>query len=123
MKLNFRKGDLVAVGAVLLLAILVGLCFLPKHTGQAPVAEIYQDGTLVRTVSLEQDQQFPLTGRYTNTVTVESGKIAITASDCPGADCVHSGFSGTAGRSIVCLPNGVELRIVAGEADVDFVVG
>ena len=122
-RLRFQKGDLVAVGLVILLAVTVGLCFLPRRTEADCVAQIYQNGELVKAVSLEEDQQFTLTGSYTNTVTVADGKIAITASDCPGGDCVHSGFSGSVGRSIVCLPNGVEIRVVAGEADVDFVVG
>ena len=64
-----------------------------------------------------------ITGTYSNTITVEEGKIAITASDCPGEDCVHSGAIHTSGRSIVCLPNGVEVRVVSAQSDVDFVVG
>ena len=49
--------------------------------------------------------------------------IAITGSDCPGEDCVHSGWIKASGRSIVCLPNKVEIRIVGQSDDVDFVVG
>ena len=122
-KLGFRKGDLLAVGLVILLAAAVGLCFLPEQDHAPGMAEIYRGGELVKTVSLEQDQEFTVAGSYTNTITVRDGKIAITASDCPGEDCVHSGFSGSANRSIVCLPNGVEIRIVQGDRDVDFVVG
>jgi len=46
----------------------------------------------------------------------------IAESTCPGNDCVHSGKIHSAGRSIVCLPNRVEIRIT-GESDVDYVVG
>lgn len=122
-RLRFQKGDLIAVGFVILLAVCVGLCFLPGKNQDECMARIYRDGTLIQTVSLEKDCEFTVTGSYTNTITVKNGKIAITASDCPGEDCVHSGFIGTSGRSIVCLPNGVEIRIAAGEPDVDFVVG
>ena len=66
---------------------------------------------------------FEVTGKYTNLIIVENGSIAITASDCPGEDCVHSGAITAPGRSIVCLPNGVEVRVVGQSADVDFVVG
>ena len=122
-KLTFQKGDLIAVGLVVLLAVIVGLCFLPRRTDAACVAQIYQNGELIKTLSLEEDQEFTVTGSYTNTVTVKDGRIAVTASDCPGEDCVHSGSAGSVGRSIVCLPNALEIRITAGEADVDFVVG
>ena len=54
---------------------------------------------------------------------INDGASACTASDCPGQDCVHSGAIHTAGRSLVCLPNRVEIRVVSGGSDVDFVVG
>ena len=87
------------------------------------MAEVYQGGELVKTVPLDVDTSFRITGRYLNTVTVENGKIAITASNCPGEDCVHSGAIHAAGRSLVCLPNEVEVRVVNAKSDVDFVVG
>ena len=78
---------------------------------------------MVRRVSLDTSVEFSVTGDYMNTVTVRDGKIAVTESDCPGGDCVHSGWIGTSGRSIVCLPNRMEIRIVSATGDVDFVVG
>lgn len=121
--LRFRKGDMVAVLIVALLAVLVAVCFLPKGSSDAVVAEVYQNGELVETLPLTEDASLVITGTYSNTITVEEGKIAITASDCPGEDCVHSGAIHTSGRSIVCLPNGVEVRVVRAQSDVDFVVG
>lgn len=121
--LQFHKGDILAIAVVVILAVLVAVCFLPKGSSDAVVAEVYQDGELLRTLSLGENTSFVVTGTYTNTITVEDGKIAITASDCPGEDCVHSGTIHTSGRSIVCLPNGVEVRVVSAQSDVDFVVG
>lgn len=122
MRLQFQKGDIAVVAAVVLLALLVFLCFLPGR-GTAAVAQVYQNGELIKTVSLTEPQEFTLTGLYSNTVTVRDGKIAVTASNCPGEDCVHCGWIDSAGRSIVCLPNGVEIRVVTDNSDVDFVVG
>ena len=123
MGLRFRKGDVIAIVAVVLLAVLVFTLFLPDGTDARARAEIYINGKLVRTVSLNTPQQFTLTGQYSNTITVSGSKIAITESDCPGKDCVRCGQVGSAGRLIVCLPNALEIRIVSGDGDVDFVVG
>lgn len=123
MRLRFQKGDYLAVAVTLLLAAAVFLAFLPRETGDTPMVEIYLDGTLVRRVSLDTPGEFSVTGDYINTVTVRDGKIAVTESDCPGEDCIHSGWIGTSGRSIVCLPNRMEIRIVSAPGDVDFVVG
>ena len=122
-KMRFQKGDCIAIAAVLLLAVFVALCFLPRNRAEGTLAEVYHNGEKIKTVSLNEAQTFAVTGDYTNVITVENGKIAITQSDCPGEDCVHSGPAKDSGRSIVCLPNRVEIRVLAQEAAVDFVVG
>lgn len=123
MTKSFKIGDLFAVGAVLLLAAVSFLAFLPRQEDGKPVARIYQNAKLLMTVPLDQPKQFSVEGEYCNTVRVEDGTIAIVASDCPGQDCVHSGSIHAPGRSLVCLPNALEIRVVSGQSDVDFVVG
>ena len=123
MNKSFKIGDFLAIGAVLLLAVFTFLAFLPRGKQEAVSAQIYRGGQLLMTVSLDKPQQFPVEGDYCNVITVEDGKISITDSDCPGQDCVHSGAIHSPGRSLVCLPNALEIRVVSGESDVDFVVG
>lgn len=123
MRLKFQKGDWAATAVVVLLAVFVALLFVPKASQKAAQVEIYQDGQLVKTMPLSSDGSFTLKGKYTNVITVQNGGVSVTASDCPGEDCVHSGKIHAAGRSVVCLPNGVEVRIVGKTDDVDFVVG
>lgn len=120
---RFRKGDFLAIAIVAVLAVLVALCFLPKGSDSPVQAQIYQSGDLIMTVPLEEEASFTITGKYTNVITVADGRIAVSASDCPGEDCVHSGAIHSSGRSIVCLPNSVEIRVVNAQSDVDFVVG
>ena len=121
-KLRFRKGDWLAIGLVLCLAVAVFSCFLPSGE-PAAYAEIYLDGRLVKTVPLNTDQIFLLEDQYCNEIAVKDGAIAFTASNCPGQDCVHSGSIRSTGRSLVCLPNRVEIRVVSESSDVDFVGG
>lgn len=121
--LRFRKGDVLAIALVLALAVAVAVCFLPKSGENANQAQIYQNGQLIQTLDLGVSQEIVVEGDYTNTITVEDGKISVTASNCPGEDCVHSSPIDSAGRSIVCLPNAVEVRVIAQTSDVDFVVG
>lgn len=122
MRLTFGKGDLLAIGMVAVIAILVGVVFWNNvGSSEGTTAVIYQDGVLLERLSLEKDGAYVVETPYRNTITVKDGKAAITASDCPGNDCVHSGWIHEAGRSIVCLPNRVEIRI-EGTSEVDFVV-
>ena len=121
----FRPGDAVAITAVVLTAVIMLVCFLSGAvTSRNTVARIYRNQELIREVRLDVDTEFLVEGQYRNHITVRDGKIAVTESDCPGTDCVHSGWIQTAGRSIVCLPNRMEIRLEgAEEADeVDAVV-
>ena len=122
-KLQFCKGDLIAIAAVILLAAAVLLCFLPGKDAPAGKAVIYLNGQPIKTVDLSQDQTFTISDRYHSVIRVENGTICILESDCPGKDCVHSGSISTAGRILVCLPNALEIRVISDDADVDFVVG
>ena len=122
-KLSFQKGDWIAIALVMILAIGVGLLFLPSSEGaEDSVVQIYQDGQLIREIPLTSDETIAITGKYENTLVIHEGSVAITHSTCPGADCVHSGSISKAGRSLVCLPNALEIRIT-GAQEIDFVVG
>ncbi len=121
--LRFCKGDLLAIAAVVLLAVAVAVSFIPKTGDGAVAAEIYQDGKLIKTLSLDEETTFEICGKYTNLIAVSNGEISFAASDCPGEDCVHSGAIHSSGRSLVCLPNGVVVRVITQNSDVDFVVG
>ena len=119
---SFRRGDLIAIALVLLLALAVFAAYLPSGGGGgASTLLILQDGALIQELPLHSDAQLELGGAYTNTVVIRDGRAAIAHSDCPGGDCMRSGWISEPGRSIVCLPNRVELRI-RGEAAVDFVL-
>lgn len=121
IKTRFCKWDMLPVAIVLALAAVAFLLFLPAKT-PASRAEVYQNGKLLTTLPLDRDSTYTVTGAYTNTITVKNGQVAVTESDCPGEDCKACGFTGTSGKSIVCLPNGLEIRIVGKSTDVDFVV-
>ena len=122
-RLTFRKGDLLAIVLVLVLAAAVALFFVPNRgTTENAMVQIYRDGKLMQELSLESDQSILITGEYENTVVIRNGRACIGQSNCPGEDCVHSGWISSPGRSVVCLPNRVEIRIT-GSSEVDFVVG
>ena len=120
MNTRFSKWDILPVAGVVLLAVAVFLLFLPTGTAAARV-EIYQNGQLLTTLPLDTDASYTVTGAYTNTITVKDGQVAVTQSDCPGGDCMACGWSHSAGKPIVCLPNALEVRVVA-EGDVDMIV-
>ena len=49
---------------------------------------------------------------YTLHIAAADGGVAVTSSDCPTQDCVHTGRISRAGQSIVCLPAQVAVQLV-----------
>ena len=122
-KLKFQKADLLVIAAVVLTAALIAAVFLfSASSGENATVQIYQDGQLVKEVPLQENATITIPGEYQNVIEIQDGKVAITEANCPGEDCVHTGWIHTPGASIVCLPNRVEIRIV-GNGGVDLVVG
>ena len=124
IRLSFCKGDVVVISFVIMLAILIGVVFWMKTgTEQGNVVVVYQEGEKIQEIPLDKDTEVLIENNYTNKLIVRDKKVAIVESDCPGMDCVHSGWISGKGRSLVCLPNRVEIRIEGDiDSEVDFIV-
>lgn len=124
-ELKWNRFDTLVALTVALLAIVSALLFyLPRsQTGVL---------TVVVTVSGQEVQRTPLSeftaadvahNGYTLHIAAANGGVAVTSSDCPTQDCVHTGRISRAGQSIVCLPAQVVVSLVSTSSDVDAVLG
>lgn len=121
MRLKF--GDFFIFGAVALLAAGTFLLGLGVRSGGSRVlAEIRQNGKLVRTVDLgaiDNPVQYEMGGGYRIVLEAERGKIRFLSSDCPDQVCVHTGWLTQAGQFAACVPGRVLVRLIgASEQDV-----
>lgn len=125
LRLTLRRGDFVAAALILIAAAALLVCYGMAGRGKAASVQIWQDGTLQGEYTLAADREIVVEGRYRNTVQIQNGRVRIVDSDCPGRDCVKSGWHKDHGHSIVCLPNRLELRLVGGEGEpeIDGVTG
>lgn len=85
----------------------------PSHK----TAEIYQDGTLLYTIDLNNvtaNYELTVTGDNNayNVILVEQGQISMKEASCPDKLCVHMGKIHNASLPVTCLPNKVVIRIV-----------
>lgn len=118
MKTQSRKRFLILFLIVLLLLVLSLAALLFQHLGavQGQTADIYQDGTLIRTIDLngiEQPYTFTLEapdGGY-NTIRVEDGKIGVVDTDCPDKVCQNTGMISDSAYPITCLPHRLVIQI------------
>lgn len=117
--MNRTKKICIAAAALLLAAGIAGSLFiyLKKDTG-ACTANIYQDGTLIRSIDLSKVNEsytFTVDGENgaSNTVEVRPGEIAVIEANCPDKVCVNMGFIKNKALPITCLPNKLVIKIEA----------
>lgn len=53
----------------------------------------------------------------TNVIEVSDGRVCCVESDCSNQVCVQTGWVGSAGEMLVCLPHELTVQVVADEAD------
>lgn len=125
-ELKFNRFDALVALIIALLAVAAALWFyLPRsQSGQLTVV-IYVAGEETRRVPLSDFTETTVTGgSYTLRVSTRDGGVAVTDSDCPTQDCVHTGVITRAGQSIVCLPAQVVVHLEGTAPDApDVIVG
>jgi hypothetical protein len=117
-----KTAAILSAFLVLVLSISLIAVLPSRRKAENYVAEIYQNGELIRTLDLEKDapQIFTIEGdnHCENEIEVRQGSIAVISADCPDKLCVGQGFISDSRIPITCLPNRlVILLILADESD------
>lgn len=110
----FSVRDLFVVAALLLIAgVLLGVRQMSR-SASTPVAQVYYDAKLVKTVTLKTNlnERFKVPGQPNVVLEVKDGKIRFYSSTCPDQICVKAGFLSRPGESAACLPNRVAVKVV-----------
>ena len=106
---------IIVILCVLTLGSIIAI-LVPRKAPTGYIADIYQNGTLVRSIPLfqvEKTYSFELQGENgcTNVIAVYPGSIAIVSADCPDKLCVHQGAVSNSLLPITCLPNRVVIQL------------
>ena len=122
-----EKKAMIGISIFLCLIFICSLSFLismyREKGGKNGYACIYQDGILVKTVSLEKEDTFLIEGKNGayNKISVKDGSIAVIDASCPDFLCGQMGYISKGPIPITCLPNRLIVEIEwereAGEVD------
>ncbi len=125
-ELKPKPLDALVVLAVLLLAAAAAWLSYGGRSGDALTATVKHRSQVVAQVplsSLTEEKTVTIDGTYHLTVTLDKTGAAVTESDCPGQDCLHTGRITRAGQSIVCLPEQVVVTLEGKTSSADVVLG
>ena len=101
-----KRGDILLV---LLAAVFLVLWLIPADGGDT--VSISVNGELYKKVPLRENAEITVETEYgKSTVVIENGTVYLRDADCPDKLCEREKLS-KGGRSIVCLPNRLSVRI------------
>ena len=84
----------------------------------APVAVVQSADGFYQVLPLDRDARVTVEGPLgTNVIEVSDGRVRCVESDCGNQVCVQTGWVGSPGEMVVCLPHRLTVQVVADEAD------
>ena len=106
---------------LIILAVLIAAMFLIQHfTGsRGSNIQIFQNGTIIATYSLYQNQTFTVSTEdgHSNTIEIKNGEVWVSDADCPDLLCVRQGHISKNGESIICLPHKLTILVKSDVSD------
>lgn len=113
---KFRRGDAIAIGALLLAALGAALFFwLRSASAQERVAVITIDGQVREKINLSRggrNETFSLDANgHTVTFSLEGSRIRFIDAQCPDKICENTGWVQNPGEAAVCLPFETSLKV------------
>ena len=113
----FKLWDIALVLSLIILSFLP-VIFTVSAESEAKSVQITQNG-VSETFLLTEEKRIEMDEL---TVVISGGQVWVENAKCPDKVCEHSGKIQNAGESIVCLPNGVIVKII-GKSDFDASTG
>ena len=106
------KRDIFLIAAFLCVALIIyAFLYLSSYEGDIVIVKV--DGTVVKELPLNQDDEFTVSGFQggINSIIIRNGSVLASDADCPDKLCVKTGKINRAGETIVCLPHRVVVEI------------
>ena len=117
------RNDLIFIGALVLLAAVVGLLFLFIR-GEGSGVTVKVDDKIFGEYSLSENREVEIKSENgINYLVIEDGNVYMRDASCPDGICVEHRPVHREGESIVCLPNKVVILVKGDEGDAPDVVG
>ncbi len=121
LPLGMRPGDAAVIAAVLLCAVL--MIFVHVENTQSDTVTVRTETDVFRYPLPQKGSYTFHSAGYTLTLTLSGNEVYVSASDCPGGDCMHTGVIRKSGQSIVCMPARTVITLAGEEAsDADWIL-
>lgn len=115
-----RSFEAVVIGIILFGGIAAIL--IMNRSGSGSRTAVIRGGDVRYELSLDEDGLFRFDGIDAE-FEVKNGRIRLTKVSCPDKICEKTGYIGSSGQSIICVPNKITVTVVGSDEGVDVTVG
>lgn len=115
-----KPFEAVIIGIVLLGSI--AAIFIMNCSGSDSRTAVIHCGDVRYELALDKDGLFRFDGIDAE-FEVKNGKIRLTKASCSDKICEKTGYIGSSGQSIICVPNKITVAVVGSDESIDVTVG
>lgn len=113
-----KKKDTFLIGGILIVVLISFLINNIINSKGSSSIEIYVNGELYEEVSINKDKEIRIENNNGyNIVKIHDKGVEIIDASCPDKVCVHTGLIDKPSKSIVCIPNKVNIKIKTNDKD------
>lgn len=111
----YRKSRAIKIWDILLilviLTVIITSIYVITTREKGNYCEIYYDGELIGSYTLEQELIIRLDKEEKIVVHINNGSVAIIENDCKNQICVNTGYISRVGERIVCAPYKITVAV------------
>ena len=115
-----KPFEAVIIGIILLGSIAAAV--IMTLAGGGSKTAVIHCGDVRQELALDKDGLFRFDGIDAE-FEVKNGKIRLINASCPDKICEKTGYIGSSGQSIICVPNKITVSVVGSVDSVDVTVG
>ena len=112
MRRSIKRNDILLISSLIIISVFLTLIF-HGLSQMGETVSVYVDGAFVCEYPLNTDTTVEIDGYNggSNTMMISGGRVYVIEASCPDHLCIDQGAVDRTGRSIVCLPNRVVIKI------------
>lgn len=115
-----KPFEAVIIGIILFGSI--AAIFIMNRSGSGLRTAVIRCGDIRHELALDEDGLFRFDGIDAE-FEVKNGEIRLTKVSCPDKICEKTGYIGSSGQSIICVPNKITVAVVGSDKSTDVTVG
>lgn len=115
-----KPFEAVIIGSILFGSI--AAIFIMNRSGGSVQTAVIRCGDIRHELDLNENGLFRFDGIDAE-FEVKNGNIRLTKVSCPDKICEKTGYIGSSGQSIICIPNKITVVIIGSDESVDVMVG